>query len=86
MRKLNVMDGQTDRRQYLPSRAFGATGDNKAHKKAPVWLINNQTGPILLIPAIPSPIDINLHIKYGSNPDFVSYRIQKEMSADEAAA
>ena len=33
MRKLNVTDGQTDRRtdggalQYLPSRAFGAAGD-----------------------------------------------------------
>ena len=35
MRKLNVTDGQTDGRtdggalQYLPSRAFGAAGDNK---------------------------------------------------------
>ena len=38
MRKLNVTDRQTDRRtdgrtggamQYLPSRAFGAAGDNK---------------------------------------------------------
>ena len=32
VRKLNVMDGQTDGRgalQYLPSRAFGAAGDNK---------------------------------------------------------
>ena len=35
MRKLNVTDGQTDGRtdgrgalQYLPSRAFGAAGDN----------------------------------------------------------
>ena len=36
MRKLNVTDGQTDRRgalQYLPSRAFGAAGDkNKGAK------------------------------------------------------
>ena len=32
VRKLNVTDRQTDRRgalQYLPSRAFGAAGDNK---------------------------------------------------------
>ena len=31
VRKLNMTDGQTDRRgafQYLPSRAFGTAGDN----------------------------------------------------------
>ena len=35
-------DGQTDRRgalQYLPSRAFGAAGDNKRHKDKGVLFI-----------------------------------------------
>ena len=29
--KLNVMDGQTEQYQYIPSRAFGAVGDKNAH-------------------------------------------------------
>ena len=39
MRKLNVTDGQTDGQtdggalQYLPSRAFGAAGDNAKTKR-----------------------------------------------------
>ena len=35
------------------------------YSKGPGWLINNQTGPILL-PSYPLTY-INLHIKYGSN-------------------
>ena len=38
VRKLNVTDGQTDRRtgvfQYFLSRAFGAAGDNKTPRDA----------------------------------------------------
>ena len=53
VRKLNVTDrqtdGQTDRRgalQYLPSRAFGAAGDNKYflltnHKTHTLYVVVN---------------------------------------------
>ena len=53
VQKLNVTDGQKDRRtgafQYLPSRAFGAAGDNKtprdarAHRRHHGRLFTHQT-------------------------------------------
>ena len=70
--RVRGVDGRTDRPTDRPTTRHGKI-HILGYSGGPGWPINNPTGPILL-PRHPLTY-INLHIKYGSNPIRIFFKL-----------